>query len=446
MTGQRNINLRALVLFVTLTLTFTAFGQSASKQTGAAGTRAKATSLPRATPESVGLSSERLARIRSVVQQYVDQGRVAGATTLVMRNGKVAHLEAVGQMDEGKPMREDAIFRVASMTKAVTSVAVMTLYEEGKLLLDDPVSKYIPEFKGAQVAIPSEDKKSYTLVAAKSEITIRHLLTHTSGITYGFIGIEPWAKLYKDAGISDGLVQTEGTIADNVKKLARLPLMHQPGEKFSYSLSTDTLGYLVEVVSGMTLDEYFRKRIFEPLGMTDTHFFLPEEKVARLAAVYNQLPDGRIKRMGDETDERGYLRYSASFQRKGPRTYYSGGAGLVSTISDYARFLQMLLNGGELNGARVLSRKTVELMTVNHVGDMFGAQGFGLGFSVLRDLGKSNELGSVGAYGWGGFFYTNFFVDPKEKMIGIFMSQLYPYNDVRLHERFRSLAYQAIAD
>ena len=363
-----------------------------------------------------------------------------------MRKGKVAHLEAVGRMDEGKPMREDTIFRIASMTKAVTSVAVMVLYEEGKLLLDDPVWKYIPEFKGAQVAIPSEDKKSYTLVAAKSEITVRHLLTHTSGLTYNFIGIEPWAKLYKEAGISDGLVQTEGTIADKIKKLAKLPLMHNPGERFSYSLSTDVLGYLIEVVSGMTLDEFFRHRLFEPLNMKDTHFFLPEEKLARLAAVYNQLPDGRIKRMGDEQDVRGYLVYSASFQRKGPRTYYSGGAGLVSTIIDYARFLQMLLNGGSLDGARVLSRKTVELMTVNHVGDMFGGQGFGLGLSVLRDLGKGNELGSVGQYGWGGFFYTVFFVDPKEKLIGIFMSQLYPANDVRLQERFRALAFQAIVD
>ncbi|HST22236.1 MAG TPA: serine hydrolase domain-containing protein [Blastocatellia bacterium] len=446
MRKQRRINLRVLVLFLTLSLTLTSLGQSTPKQAGTASSRAHMTSLPRATPESVGLSSERLARIRAVVQQYVDQGRIAGATTLVMRKGKVAHLEAVGRMDEGKPMREDTIFRIASMTKAVTSVAVMVLYEEGKLLLDDPVSKYIPEFKGAQVAIPSEDKKSYTLVAAKSEITVRHLLTHTSGLTYNFIGIEPWAKLYKDAGISDGLVQTEGTIGDKIKKLAKLPLMHNPGERFSYSLSTDVLGYLVEVVSGMTLDEFFGNRLFEPLNMKDTHFFLPEEKLGRLAAVYNQLPDGRIKRMSDEPDVRGYLVYSATFQHKGPRTYYSGGAGLVSTITDYARFLQMLLNGGSLDGARVLSRKTVELMTVNHVGDMFGGQGFGLGLSVLRDLGKGSELGSVGQYGWGGFFYTVFFVDPKEKMIGIFMSQLYPANDVRLQERFRSLAFQTIVD
>ncbi|HXG68487.1 MAG TPA: serine hydrolase domain-containing protein [Blastocatellia bacterium] len=446
MNRLKSLTAHAVVASLILSLTLTTFAQSTAKQARSAGARLRSLSLPRATPEAVGMSSERLARIRPVIQQYVDQGRIAGALTLVMRNGKVAHLEAVGNMDEGKPMREDAIFRIASMTKAITSVAVMMLYEEGKLLLNDPISKYIPEFKGAQVAVPSEDKQSYTLVPAKSDITVRHLLTHTSGITYRFIGIEPWAKLYKEAGIADGLSQTEGRIADNIKKLAKLPLMHHPGERYSYGLNTDVLGYLIEVVSGVTLDEFFRKRIFAPLGMKDTHFYLPEEKLPRLAAVYNYMPDGRIRRMGDEPDDRGHLIYSASFHYKGPRTYYSGGAGLVSTISDYARFLQMLLNGGELDGARILSRKTVELMTVNHVGEMFGAQGFGLGFSIVRDLGRGNELGSVGQYGWGGFFYTNFFVDPKEKIVGIFMAQLYPYGDLRLQERFRSLAYQAVVD
>jgi len=440
------ITAHALVVALIFSVSLNGYSQTAARQAGNTRPRSQERSLPRATPEAVGMSAERLSRIRPTIQQYVDQGKIAGAITLVIRRGRVAHLEAVGRMDESKPMREDAIFRIASMTKAVTSVAVMMLHEEGKLLLNDPVSKYIPEFKGAQVAVSSDDKKSYTLAPAKSEITIRQLLTHTSGITYQFIGAEPWAKLYKDAGISDGLIQSEGKIADNVKKLAKLPLMHQPGERYSYGLSTDVLGYLVEVVSGMTLDEFFRERMLRPLAMRDTHFFVPEEKLNRLAAVYNQLPDGRIKRMGDERDERSYLTYSASFQYKGPRTYYSGGAGLVSTINDYARFLQMLLNGGELDGARILSRKTVELMTVNHVGEMFGAQGFGLGFSVVRDLGKGHELGSVGQYGWGGFYYTNFFVDPKEQLICIFMSQLYPANDVKLHERFRTLAYQAMVD
>lgn len=428
---------RMLVLLLILSLAPASFAQSSA---------ASEISLSRAAPEAVGMSAERLARIRPVIQQAVEQGKIAGAVTLILRNGKVAHLEAVGQMDEGKPMRADALFRIASMSKAVTSVAVMMLYEEGRLLLDDPISKYIPEFKSPKVAVKTEDGQSFDLVPARSEITVRHLLTHTSGLTYRFIGIEPWARLYKEAGVVDGLTQTDSLLADNVKKLAKLPLMHQPGERYSYSLSTDVLGYLVEVVSGVTLDEFFRRRIFEPLRMTDTGFYPPEAKLARLAAVYNQLPDGHIKRMNDEPSERGYLIFSASYPYKGARRYYSGGAGLISTINDYGRFLQALLNGGELDGTRILSRKTVELMTVNHVGDLFGPQGFGLGFSVVRDLGRGNELGSVGQYGWGGFFYTNFFVDPKEKMVGIFMSQLYPATDVRLHERFRTLAYQAITD
>jgi Beta-lactamase class C and other penicillin binding proteins len=437
---------RAVVFLLILLLASASFAQSPVKPSSHTHPRASGINLSRVAPEAVGMSSERLARIRPVIQQSVDQGKIAGAVTLVLRNGKVAHLEAIGQMDEGKPMRTDALFRIASMSKAVTSVAVMMLYEEGRLLLDDPISKYIPEFKGAQVAVPSSDKQSFNLVPAKSEITIRHLLTHTSGLTYRFISIDPWAKLYKEAGINDGLAPPDTSVADNIKKLARMPLMHQPGERFSYSLSTDVLGYLVEVVSGMTLDEFFRKRIFAPLGMTDTGFYPSEAQLARLAAVYNQLPDGHIKRMDDEPIERGYLVFSASYPYKGAKRYYSGGAGLVSTINDYGRFLQALLNGGELEGARILSRKTVELMTVNHVGELFGDLGFGLGFFVVRDLGKGHELGSAGLYGWGGFFYTTFFVDPKEKLIGIFMSQLYPSNDVRLHERFRSLAYQAIID
>ena len=423
-----------LVFSLALLLTPNASAQSVARRAGGAA------------PASAGMSAERLARIRPLMEQSVKDGKIAGVLTLVMRNGKVAHLEAVGNQGEGRPMREDTIFRIASMTKAVTSVAAMMLHEEGRLPLGDPLSKYVPEFKNVQVAVPGDDKTSYKLVPAKSEITIRHLLTHTSGLTYRFIGIEPWAKLYKEAGISDGLVQTEGRLADNIKKLAALPLMHHPGERYSYSLSTDVLGYVVEVVSGMSLDEFFRTRIFEPLKMRDTHFFLPAEKLPRLATVYNQLPDGRIRPMGDRPDERAYLIYSADFHHRGPRTYYSGGAGLVSTITDYGRFLQMLLQGGELDGARVLGRKTVELMTVNHVGELFGAQGFGLGFSVVRDLGRLNEPASVGQYGWGGFFHTNFFVDPKEKMIGIFMSQLFPANDLKLHERFRTLTYQSIVD
>jgi CubicO group peptidase (beta-lactamase class C family) len=439
---------QALALSLALALPSVGFGQAAARSAVVKSRTPAANGLPRTQPEAVGLSSERLKRIRAVVQQSVEQGRIAGAVTLVMRRGKIAHLEAVGMSDREarQPMREDAIFRIASMTKAVTSVAAMILVEDGKLLLNDPVSKFIPEFKGAQVAVPSEDKKSYTLAPAKSEITIRHLLTHTSGLTYRFSAIEPWARVYQDAGVVDGLIEAEGAMIDNVRRLAKLPLVHQPGEKYSYGLNTDVLGAVVEVVSGMTLDEFFRARIFAPLKMTDTHFTLPAEKLPRLAEVYQQQADTSIKAMRDSRVTTGYLHYSATYPLQRPRNFFSGGAGLVSTASDYARFLQMLLNGGELEGARVLGRKTVELMTVNHVGDLFGAQGFGLGFSVVRDVGRGSEPSSVGTYGWGGFFYTNFIVDPKEQMIAIFMSQLYPANDVKLHERFRSLAYQAIVD
>jgi CubicO group peptidase (beta-lactamase class C family) len=390
-------------------------------------------------PESVGMSSERLKRIHAAVEIAVKENKVPGAVTLVMRRGKTVHLDAVG-------MPADTIFRIASMTKAVTSVAIMILNEDGKLLLNDPVSKFIPEFKGSQVAVPGEDKKSFTLVPARSEITIRHLLTHTSGLTYRFISAEPWARLYVEAGVIDGLQESAGTSLDNVRKIAKLPLMHHPGERYSYSLSTDVLGSVVEVVSGMSLEEFFRRRIFAPLKMNDTSFSLPSEKKSRLAPVYNQAGGTGIKRMGDEPDVRGYLTYTATYPMQNSRQFFSGGAGLVSTATDYGRFLQMMLNGGELDGARILGRKTVELMTVNHVGDMFGAQGFGLGFSVVRDVGKGSEPGSAGQYGWGGFFYTNFFVDPKEQLIGIFMTQLYPNGGVQLHERFRSLAYQAIVD
>ena len=385
------------------------------------------------------MSSERLKRIHTAVEAAVKENKIPGAVTLVMRRGKTVYHDAVG-------MPQDTIFRIASMTKAVTSVAIMILNEDGKLLLTDPVSKFIPEFKGSQVGVLGEDKKSFTLVPAKSEITIRHLLTHTSGITYKFVNSEPWARLYTEAGVIDGLQESNGTSLDNVRKIAKLPLMHHPGERFSYSLSTDVLGAVVEVVSGKSLEEFFRTRIFAPLKMNDTSFSLPAEKKARLAPVYNQANGAGIKRMGTDPNVSGYLTYTATYPTQSPRQFFSGGAGLVSTASDYGRFLQMMLNGGELDGARVLGRKTVELMTVNHVGDLFGPQGFGLGFSVVRDVGKGSEPASVGQYGWGGFFYTNFFVDPKEQMIGIFMTQLFPNGGVLLHERFRSLAYQAIVD
>ena len=409
--------------------------------------------LPRAVPETVGFSSERLGRIEEAMQSYVDQGKIAGTVTFVARQGKIAHLEATGLMDReaSKPMKTDTIFRIASMTKPITSLAVMMLYEEGKFLLNDPVSKYIPEFKDSKVLVPTGATEPYTLYSAENEITIHHLLSHTSGLTYGFFGRKYFTDLYKEAGVSDGLTQTEGTIGEGVKRLAKLPLVHQPGKKAEYSLSTDVLGYLVEVVSGMPLDQFFKERIFEPLGMRDTYFFLPDNKVDRLAAVYTPNDDGEIDRLPEEKIEMGPVVFSTSYHYKGPKTYFSGGAGLVSTAPDYARFLQMMLNNGELNGVRLVSRKTVELMTMDHLGDleMFffpGGYTFGLGFGICTDPAAVGTLGSVGEYNWGGFFYTQFWIDPSEDMIGLIMTQLYPSGGLDLQEKFRVLVYQAIDD
>jgi CubicO group peptidase (beta-lactamase class C family) len=413
--------------------------------------------LAKARPPEAGLAVDRLNRIGSLVQSYVDRNQIAGAVTLVARRGKVAHLEATGMADIAAktPMRPDTIFRIASMTKPVTSVAVMMLYEEGRILLAEPISKYIPEFQNAQVLVPSSAQdgsgEPYKLVPAKRPITIRHLLTHTSGITYRFIGRPHVSLLYKSGGVSDGLTQIEGTLEAMVKRIAAQPLVNHPGESWEYGLSTDVLGRLVEVVSGMTLDQFFRERIFKPLGMKDTHFFLPQEKVARLASVYRPASKGGIEKLPETPVEMGPLVFSTSFHYSGPRTYFSGGAGLVSTATDYARFLQMLLGGGTLDGVRLLSRKTVEIMTVNHTSgtNLFpGTEGygFGLGFAVNTDLGKTGRIGSMGEYNWGGFFATRFWIDPKEDMIGIIMLQMYPNNHLDLGEKFRVLAYQAIVD
>jgi CubicO group peptidase (beta-lactamase class C family) len=354
--------------------------------------------------------------------------------------------------EAGKPMRTDTIFRIASMTKPITSVAVMILFEEGRLLLTDPISKYIPEFKDAQVLVPAAGEGSasapYALVPAKRPITIRHLLTHTSGLTYGFFGRPHLAELYKNARISDGLTQTEESIGEMVKRLAKLPLTNQPGEGFEYGLSTDVLGRLVEIVSGMPLDKFFEERIFKPLGMKDTYFFLPQDKVSRLAAVYSPRKEGGLEKVGDKPVEIGPVVFSASYPYSGPRTHFSGGAGLCSTASDYARLLQMLLNGGELDGVRLLSRKTVELMTSGQTGNLpfISGYAFGLGFAVHTDRSLSGKITSMGEYNWGGFFATRFWVDPKEKMIGLMMTQIYPNNQLDLGDKFQVLAYQAIVD
>ncbi len=415
--------------------------------------------IPTAAPAEVGLSAERLTRIDRVVEDAIDRKQIAGAVALISRRGKVAYFNRFGMLDieAGKLMRRDAIFRIASMTKAITSVGVMMLAEEGRFLLNDPVSRYLPEFKDMKVLVPAAEGAAadppYELVSAKGEITIRNLLTHTSGITCRFFGLEHFTDLYKEAGISDGLSQTEGTIGEMVHKLARMPLRHNPGEEYSYGLSTDVLGRLIEVVSGMPLDQFLRDRLFRPLGMNDTHFFLPSQKVSRLAAVYapHENREGGITKLPEETLQTGAAVYSSTYPYQGPRTYFSGGAGLSSTTSDYWRFLQMLLNEGEFLGRRILSRKTVEMMTVNHIGDLRAVpfregEAFGLGFAVHLGPGESGRYGSTGDFSWGGFFSTSFWVDPKEELIGIFMMQIYPNDHLDVREKFRSLVYQSIAD
>jgi CubicO group peptidase (beta-lactamase class C family) len=395
--------------------------------------------LPTTRPEVVGLSTERLGRIGELMQKYVDEGRLGGAVTLVARNGKVAYLQSFGKLDPttGAVMPTDAVFRIASQSKAVTSVAVMILFEEGKLLLDDPVSKYIPEFKDTTVAVPEAAKKGpgYKIVPAKRPITVRDLLTHTAGISYGD---GPAKDLYKAAGLQGWfMADRPEPIGAYIKKLAGLPFDAQPGEKWVYGYNTDILGYLVEVVSGMSLADFIKARITGPLDMADTAFFLPEEKAARMTAVYGANKDGKAELVADPR-ENAYV--------KGPRMCYGGGAGLLSTAEDYARFLLMLQSGGEWGGVHVLSPKSVELMTVNHVGDLYGSQGFGLGFWVTQALGKNGDPGSIGAFGWDGAYHTTYWVDPVEKLVAVFMTQLLPAGGSDAQDKFKALVYQSIVE
>jgi CubicO group peptidase (beta-lactamase class C family) len=402
--------------------------------------------LPTARPEDVGMSSERLARIRTGMQRYVDSGMVPGVVTLVARRGRVVHFEAIGYRDvEAKaPMTTDTIFRIASMTKPIASVALMTLYEEGHFLLNDPISKFLPEFANMKVAQAAQAAEPggapYKLVPAKNPITFKHVLTHTAGFPNSYRGItrEEYAKTYPRKNPNE-------TMADVVKRLATMPLNFNPGEAWEYGPATDVVGRLVEVISGMTLDEYLRKKIFEPLKMNDTYFYLPESKLNRFAANYE--PDekngNKIKLVEAPSPESRWV--------KQPHNYFSGAGGLVSTAADYVRFHQMMLNGGELDGARILGRKTVELMTTNHIGDLpvwltGPGYGFGLGYSVVKDIGVTGQAGSAGQYGWGGAFCTYFQVDPKEELIGIMMTQVRPYTHINIRQEFMALANQAIVD
>jgi CubicO group peptidase (beta-lactamase class C family) len=407
---------------------------------------AAAQDLPAAKPESVGLSSERLERITAKVQQTIDDKRIAGAVTLVARHGKVAYFKSQGSLDReaNKAMRNDAIFRICSMSKPITSAAVMMLYEEGKFVLEDPISKYLPEFKNPKVFVKGANGREPYTIPASREITIRDLLTHTSGLTYDWN--ETLGDQYQAANVASGLLQYDGTIEDNVKRLATVPLLFSPGTRWEYSLGVDVLGRLVEVVSGMPLDQFFRTRIFEPLGMKDSYFYLPDNKVDRLAVAYTYYGDRGLQRFPDTPISEGPFRYSADYPYRGPKKLFAGGAGLSSTAADYYRFCQMMLQGGKLGDVRLLSRKSVELMTHDQLGHISEDQAFGLGFGIDGVKTPLKELSSPGSFAWGGFFYTAFTIDPKEDMIVIFMGQLHPTGGLTLDSQVHALAYQSIVD
>lgn len=392
------------------------------------------------------LSAERLAILDRNMQGWVDKEWIAGGVGLIMRDGKPVFHKAYGYASKERkvPMLTDNIFRIASQTKAITSVAVMILYEEGHFMLDEPVSKFIPAFAKPKVLDKFNEKdSSYTTIPAKREITIRDLLTHTSGIGYAQIGSKEANAIYAKNGVVGGIGVKGISLADNINRLAPLPIFHQPGEKWTYGLNTDVLGYLVEVVSGMTLDQFFRKRIFEPLGMKDTYFYLPKEKQNRLVSLYTHTK-GQLKEADVITQING------TFYRDFPNMdlqMFSGGGGLSSTIMDYAIFLQMMLNGGEYNGKRILSRNTVRMMTQNQIGDLTnGVNKFGLGFGITTERGSARIPTNIGTFDWGGMFATTYWVDPKERLVGLFFQNAYPTEHGDVGERFKILAYQTLND
>lgn len=438
------------VILLILSAVFTAHAFAADK-------------YPMAKPEDVGFSSKRLQRIDGLINSLVKEKKIGGAVVLIARKGKIAYFKSFGLADTDKPMKKDTIFRMASMSKPLTNTAAMILYEEGKLLLSDPVSKYIPEFKRTKVLTltPEGTEPEYRLVPAKREITIRDLLSHTAGISYRFF--TNWfpdkkhklmTEFYKEANIPDGLCKPDKTIGDMVKRIAKLPIIGHPGEVWEYGLSADVLGYVIEVVSGMKLEDFMVEHFFKPLKMNDTHFYIPKNKTSRISAVWETDWKGNLKKITGGPIKQGEFSFCPgdAYQTSGP--YLTGGAGLHLTPYDYARFCQMLLNNGELDGVRLLSRKTVELMTAtNHIGDFdatfLHSKGwkFGLGFAIEKDRGQRLDSGSIGVYEWAGIYSTRFSVDPKEQKITILMTQTYPFHyHFDIWDKLLVLSNSAITD
>lgn len=400
---------------------------------------------PEVGPEEVGLSAVRLERIRPLLQHYVDSGKLAGVVSVIARHGKLVHVESVGWLDaESKvPMTTDAIFRIYSMTKPVTSAAALMLYEEGRFQLDDPVFLYIPEFRHVEV-FAGEREGLIQTVAPKRPITVRDLLTHTAGFVLEPPLGSPLVPLYKAANLGS----YDQTLEEKVHKLLELPLVHHPGEHWGYGDSTDVLAYLIEVLSGQPFDVFLQERIFGPLGMDDTEFYVPAEKLHRLATVYGPPRQGALQVVERSHD-------SPFAQR---RKLLSGSAGLVSTAADYLRFAQALLHGGAWEGTRLLGRKTVELMTQNHLPEALipfelpwrnlshytKGCGFGLGVRVVRDVPAAGILGSEGEYGWAGKNNTYYWADPQEGIVLLLFTQFQPFLFYPIDRQFKVLAYQAI--
>ncbi len=399
-------------------------------------------------PEKLGLCSKRLTRIGDWMQRWIDSGRLPGMVSLVARHGKVAWFEARGKrdVDAGLPMERDTVFRIYSMTKPLTSVAAMMLYEQGHFQLDDPIARYLPMFKHLQV-FSGGNAERYDTVPAEGPITFKQLFTHTSGLTYGFLEATPVDALYRAQGVD--FQTANGTLQDLMAPLAALPLLCQPGREWNYSVSTDVLGTLVEVISGLPFDRFLREQVLQPLGMVDTDFYVKPANHARFAANYTRSREGGLKQIDGARDSR-YLQ---------PRTLNSGGGGLVSTVTDYLRFCRFMLNKGELDGVRLLGRKTVAYMTRNHLpGDMaemgqprfsetsYSGIGFGLGFSIMLDPAKAEVIGSPGEYAWGGAASTGFWIDPAEDLAVILMTQLMPSSTYPIRRELRALSYQALID
>lgn len=415
--------MRTTLLLTGLTLAATAFGAA----------------LPTAAPETVGMSSERLARIAPVIQSYIDRQLIAGAVTAVARNGQLVHWQTHGQMDvaAGKPMREDAIFRIASMTKPITSVALMMLWEEGGFQLRDPVAKFLPEFAEPMVST-TRDASGATgeLVAVDRPIQVRDMLTHTAGLANNYIGNAEHYRSFMSqrAGLD---------LAGYIKRLASLPLNYQPGTAWEYSAATDVVGRLVEVISGMSLDAFLKQRLFEPLGMPDSHFFMDDDKGGRLAAQYAPGEDNEIVLQDPGSNDSRWI--------SGPKILYRGAGGMVSTAHDYLRFQQMVLNGGVLDGVRLLAPATVALMTENHTGDLplwlpGPGMGFGLGYGIVVDRGAAATPLSEGSAYWGGAYCTISWIDPEEQIAAVLMTQVRPYTHLNIRQDFQVLVHQAIVE